>query len=285
MSVGSTGKKRAWDFLPEEWLADGHNPPAANDAHMVPIAVRRAFSRPIGNEADPDLLRLHLLSTICDGIWLSPLLPKLREWDGANERIRKSMSHYGACIARTYTAGFEGGPYTDEGNAFYALTLGFIGYIAQQLGEEPILERAMKLKHEKDFVERAGDVWEATIGEVFEGREECSLDADWWLASWRLDQTQHSVVVRLLLITAMVQRVQASTCRIADRIEIIGFFPNIDRQLALLKERHEGKDQMKRRRSIEGDAKSYERSKARMLARQAKGKGKGKKGKDAPPRH
>ena len=126
-----------------------------------------------------------------------------------------------------------------------------------------------------------GDLWECVAGKSFIDRPGCGLDEEWWHNSWKLDSRKDNTTVRLLLLTAYTQRLQASRLRIRKLSDIDTLYKDLDGFIAELQKRAEDMQGEKRKRSVEGQCRAERRSELRMeayLARKGKGKGKGSKG-------
>ena len=263
------------DFMPSSW----HSSPMASSAHKIPLFLRREWAEPIGSTWVPTQ-KLELLSSITDALWHSDLWKRILQWDAAQSRDRKPKSHYGAIPLRK-----EGkdGNYEDPGNREYRNALWLLETIAIKLNFSP-LHRIRLVINDKSNMERAGDILEAVIGEMFEGMEGHGDDDEWWKKPWEIDAStaQGCAVARFLTFYGKFQRLQAGPLRIdcrADISRIWGSEEKLDEQLTILRKRRDEHGEAIRVRSLAGQHRTLLRDQARAEMRKAKGKGKGK-GKD-----
>ena len=280
-SGGPAPKKK---LKPADYMEDWEPTPMSEARHNVPLALRREWCEPLREWQPMD--KLDLLSSIVDALMFSDLWDRLSRWDVANESQRKPTSYFGAVPRRTFGCAKGSGKgglqdsYEDPGNHPYWCALKLLQYIAVKLNFPP-LARWNALASIKQSIGRAGDIVEATLGELFEGQDGYQDDQEWWSMPWRIDPATPTGLAcsRFLTFFGKFQRHQLSPLRIKVSYDVDHIWGDrLDEQLELLKTRAAQHGDTVRVRSLAGQRRSYDRDAARAADRIARGKGLGKKG-------
>ncbi len=215
-SSGSAGAGSSTDPQPaRHFPAEFQGQPMASGKHNVPLSLRHAYVPPVGRDLSgkpiPEEQQLERLwGSAFDALHMGSVWPRLVAWDAAPEKVRKPMSWSGAVPARDAEGMGTGECYVDAGNHQYTCALRLLEVLAIHLGLRGAPLAALgKISNKEKTRNRAGDIVEAVLGQLFEqtpALKEQGDDPDHWVLDPALGPESIQVCAqRLMIVVARVQ--------------------------------------------------------------------------------